>query len=457
MASDESRGMVAAPRLSPMLKWYGAKNRAVDVIAPVILRAAAEKWQPNGGAGLPFDTWAELGAGSAAVTFEAYNRLGERALDAAWLLTDPAPGWANFMRVSRESLNCYLQAAHDLATFDGLYEPHPMGAYSPAQAAQFAAWRESLSQEVTREAARLVEGSSLQAAVLYWLVNRRGFNGQMRVGSGRKRASWDSKGRKAQGPIRFTLPKSAYGTQGPPKGPSAAEPLKAWHAHGQHFDVTANTYAEELPRLTEAARRGRRVVVYIDPPYYKWVDDVSAEYVKTAAELEVEAERELARKRSGKKARPVKAPQAGWVSTFAEYTPEGFPIWMWEELRELVVQFVEAGGLVAVSGHYTTASWWTDTGVFWGAAGEDDAAEAGLVLRPGEHHPMVAKPRELLAGHIEMPSRGGAGTERRFIRADFFGIAGLGGRGLTLPVRQWVAGKEHRGLTSRHPWLVDRR
>ena len=441
------------PVLSPALKWYGAKNRAADVISAVILRAAREKWQPRGGEGLPFDLWAEVGAGTASVTCAAWNRLGSEAAQASWLLTDPAPGWANFMQMAIATPGFRATVASRLEEFDRLFEPNIKGEFSVAQCERFRGWRSELSERLSLPGPH----DPLATAQLYWLVNRRGFNGMMRIGSGRKRASWDELGRQTTA-VRFTQPVGGYGSQGPPRGGSAAEPLEGWsRLPAGVFTVTAETYAQALPRLTQIAASGKRVVVYIDSPYYKWSDDIESEYVKSAAELQAEAEAARARKRRGKKQKPEPEVRSGWTCTYAEYTPEGFPPSMWTELRELVVALVAAGGLVAVSGHYTTASWWTDTGVFWGARGEDEAAEAGLVLRPGEHHPLVAQPRELATGHIEMPSRGGGHVERRFIRADFFGIAGLGGRGLTLPVRQWVLGSKARGAVSAHPWLEDRR
>lgn len=455
--------------LRPVLRWLGGKGTVADILGSVVLRAAQEKWgcvlSP-----LPFDVFGEPGGGGLAVTCEVRGRLqnfGVKDEAISWHISDPAPGWATFMREA-----CRIDADFPEACRQGVFDFDLMADIqlvpkaSAGQRARFADLRTRLSLAVQAEQlGPLPEKESYSLALDYWLFNRLNNNGNMRIGSGRKRASWDVEGRHETAPIKFTCPVGEYKSKRGPAEEGGRGHLDLLTWQGLTFDVTSETYAEALPRLTQLAKQGLRVVVYIDPPFYRRPESRDS-YPVGAAEQAAEAERALRRslkaksKRGRKKKEKEEPASPEWICTFAEWTQEGFPPAMWYELRDLVVEFVNAGGLAIVSAHHSAGSFWEETGLFMAAQGSDDAAALAGVAAPGMGERGLR--RGMNTSSLEVYSNAGAGVDRRFVRVDWLGVAGLGRAGIALPIRNWALSESVRLKDAlegrvRNPWAVDRR
>lgn len=457
--------------LRPILRWLGGKGTVGDILGSVVLRAAQEKWGrvPSP---FPFDVFGEPGGGGLAVTCEVRGRLrnfGVKDEEISWHISDPAPGWATFMReackVDAEFPDACRQGVFD---FDLMADMRLVPKASAGQRAWFADLRTRLSLAVQMEKRCHEEGLPFseprKLALDYWLFNRLNNNGNMRIGSGRKRASWDVEGRHETAPIKFTCPVGEYKSKRGPAEDGGRGHLDLLTWQGLTFDITSETYAEALPRLTALARQGLRVVVYIDPPFYRRPESRDS-YPVTAQEAAAEAERALRRQvrersKRGRKKKEEEPSQPEWICTFAEWTQEGFPPAMWYELRELVVEFVNAGGLAVVSAHYSAGSFWEETGLFMAAQGSDDAAALAGVAAPGMGERGLR--RGMNTSSLEVYSNAGAGVDRRFVRVDWLGVAGLGRAGIALPIRNWALSeatklRDVQEGRVRNPWAVDRR
>lgn len=428
--------------LRPFLTCPGAKKQSAWYLSALLMGAAEAKWgQPDA-----FDIYTEPGCNSGAVGLDLIGKVGGDHI--SWRFSDPAPGVAAAWHYALHQPEVFSEAVRaEMARFDAPWMARGSSdfTYTEEQVAHFKAMRQRLTEVLFGGAV------AVEDAARFVVFNHRAMNGIVRCGSGELPAGETLRsGRKAARCITTPPGKYAFAPSGSPQ----ADRIREWASRPEVMRVEDWTYDEELEAARRSARGGKRVVVFIDPPYFEWKKRKPKKESKKDEERRIRAAEERAKLEAtgvrvvGRKPGPrevVVGATEEWVPTFTAYTPPGFSLEMRERLRSAVVQLVEAGALVVCMDHWSSGWWWEETGVFSVLRGAGEEGVAVPVGGAGKGFYADVSSTTWVDSYTQVNPRGGD----RAIRRDWLGVAGLR-RGFHLPAKEWIA------AFGEDPWLRKR-